>query len=216
MGGCGSWAWPELLVLLGSAWLWVGSAQPTPSGPTHVPGPQLQFRLAGYPRKHNEGRVEVFYNDEWGTICDDDFTLGNAHVLCRHLGFVAATGWAHSAKYGKGVGKRGVVGTASPWYSPPDCLGWGGCPNKSARGAECLAMVVCSCGNFLSVRAAPWGGGDSPSADPPPRALLLAFHWPQLCVDLRGPWPCSVGTFPVPRARSPLGCVWQGGSGWTM
>lgn len=93
-------------MLLSGVWLWVGSTQPTPPGPTHSPGPQLKFRLAGYPRKHNEGRVEVFYNDEWGTICDDDFTLANAHVLCRHLGFVAATGWTHSAKYGKGVGKR--------------------------------------------------------------------------------------------------------------
>lgn len=98
-------------MLLSSVWLWVGSGQPTPPGSTHTPGPQLKFRLAGYPRKHNEGRIEVFYNDEWGTICDDDFTLANAHVLCRHLGFVAATGWAHSAKYGKGIGKRGVVGT---------------------------------------------------------------------------------------------------------
>lgn len=93
-------------MLLSGVWLWVGSTQPTPPGPTHSPGPQLKFRLAGYPRKHNEGRVEVFYNDEWGTVCDDDFTLANAHVLCRHLGFVAATGWTHSAKYGKGVGKR--------------------------------------------------------------------------------------------------------------
>lgn len=93
-------------MLLGVLWLGGGSAQPTPPGPTRSPAPQLKFRLAGYPRKHNEGRVEVFYNDEWGTICDDDFTLANAHVLCRHLGFVAATGWAHSAKYGKGVGKR--------------------------------------------------------------------------------------------------------------
>ncbi|RXN29192.1 lysyl oxidase -like protein [Labeo rohita] len=44
---------------------------------------KIKFRLAGYPRKHNEGRVEVFYDGEWGTICDDDFTLANAHVLCK-------------------------------------------------------------------------------------------------------------------------------------
>ncbi|KAK6290785.1 hypothetical protein J4Q44_G00388160, partial [Coregonus suidteri] len=72
------------------------------------PKPQndrLQFRLVGYPRKHNEGRIEVFYKGEWGTICDDDFSLSNANVLCRQLGFVSATGWTHSAKYGKGLGK---------------------------------------------------------------------------------------------------------------
>uniref|UniRef100_A0AAQ6AI52 Lysyl oxidase homolog n=1 Tax=Amphiprion ocellaris TaxID=80972 RepID=A0AAQ6AI52_AMPOC len=83
------------------------SATPTPS-PSPSPQPQtekLKVRLAGYPRKHNEGRIELFYKGEWGTICDDDFSLANANVLCRQLGFVSATGWTHSAKYGKGQGK---------------------------------------------------------------------------------------------------------------
>uniref|UniRef100_A0AAX7T5A5 Lysyl oxidase homolog n=1 Tax=Astatotilapia calliptera TaxID=8154 RepID=A0AAX7T5A5_ASTCA len=76
--------------------------------PTPSPSPRperLKVRLSGYPRKHNEGRIELFYKGEWGTICDDDFTIANAHVLCHHLGFVSATGWTHSAKYGKGQGK---------------------------------------------------------------------------------------------------------------
>lgn len=94
-------------MLLGGLWMWGSGAQPTPPSPTSSSAPPLKFRLAGYPRKHNEGRIEVFYNEEWGTICDDDFTLSNAQVLCRQLGFVGATGWAHSAKYGKGVGKMG-------------------------------------------------------------------------------------------------------------
>ncbi|NWS80979.1 LOXL3 oxidase, partial [Toxostoma redivivum] len=103
----------------------------------------LRFRLAGYPRKHNEGRVEVFYNDEWGTICDDDFTLGNAHVLCRHLGFVAATGWAHSAKYGKGVGRIWLdnVNCAGNEKSIGDCKhrGWGNsdCSHEEDAGVVC-------------------------------------------------------------------------------
>ncbi|XP_053191235.1 lysyl oxidase homolog 3B [Scomber japonicus] len=80
---------------------------PTPT-PSLSPQPQterLKVRLTGYPRKHNEGRVELFYKGEWGTICDDDFSIANANVLCRQLGFVSATGWTHSAKYGKGLGK---------------------------------------------------------------------------------------------------------------
>ncbi|NXT50916.1 LOX3B oxidase, partial [Pluvianellus socialis] len=103
----------------------------------------LKFRLAGYPRKHNEGRVEVFYNDEWGTICDDDFTLANAHVLCRHLGFVAATGWAHSAKYGKGVGRIWLdnVNCAGGEKSIADCKhrGWGNsdCSHEEDAGVIC-------------------------------------------------------------------------------
>lgn len=79
---------------------------PTPTVPTAKSPEHLKFRLAGHPRKHNEGRIEVFYKGEWGTICDDDFSLANAHVLCRQLGFVSATGWAHSAKYGKGTGNN--------------------------------------------------------------------------------------------------------------
>ncbi|NWQ83115.1 LOX3B oxidase, partial [Columbina picui] len=103
----------------------------------------LKFRLAGYPRKHNEGRVEVFYNDEWGTICDDDFTLANAHVLCRHLGFVAATGWAHSAKYGKGVGRIWLdnLNCAGAEKSVGDCKhrGWGNsdCSHEEDAGVIC-------------------------------------------------------------------------------
>ncbi|KAM4723735.1 lysyl oxidase homolog 3B isoform 3-T4 [Anableps anableps] len=78
---------------------------PTPSGSPQARTEQLKVRLAGYPRKHNEGRIELFYKGEWGTICDDDFSIANANVLCRQLGFVSATGWTHSAKYGKGQGK---------------------------------------------------------------------------------------------------------------
>ncbi|XP_030306606.1 lysyl oxidase homolog 3 isoform X1 [Calypte anna] len=140
MGSCGTWTWQ---VLLSSLWLCVGSSQPTPSGPMHSPRPQLKFRLAGYPRKHNEGRVEVFYDDEWGTICDDDFMLANAHVLCRHLGFVAATGWAHSAKYGKGIGRIWLdnVNCAGSEKSIGDCKhrGWGNsdCSHEEDAGVIC-------------------------------------------------------------------------------
>ncbi|XP_072314210.1 lysyl oxidase homolog 3B isoform X2 [Eucyclogobius newberryi] len=82
------------------------SASPSPApSPSSTPADRLRVRLTGYPRKHNEGRVELFYKGEWGTICDDDFSIQNANVLCRQLGFVAATGWTHSAKYGKGLGK---------------------------------------------------------------------------------------------------------------
>ncbi|XP_010225858.1 PREDICTED: LOW QUALITY PROTEIN: lysyl oxidase homolog 2 [Tinamus guttatus] len=56
-------------------------------------------------RKHNEGRVEVFYGGEWGTVCDDDFSIHAAHVVCRELGYVEAVSWLPSSKYGKGEGR---------------------------------------------------------------------------------------------------------------
>lgn len=66
--------------------------------------PRIQLRLAGDKRKHNEGRVEVFYDGQWGTVCDDDFSIHAAQVVCRELGYVEAVSWLPSSKYGKGEG----------------------------------------------------------------------------------------------------------------
>lgn len=81
-----------------------------PQRPANVP--KIQLRLAGQKRKHNEGRVEVFYSGEWGTVCDDDFSIHAAHVVCRELGYVEAVSWLPSSKYGKGEGKV----TPEQWY----------------------------------------------------------------------------------------------------
>ncbi|PIO26579.1 hypothetical protein AB205_0143410 [Aquarana catesbeiana] len=117
--------------------------QTTPPTSHSNPNSGLKFRLAGFPRKHNEGRIEVFYNQEWGTICDDDFTMENAHILCRHLGFTEATGWTHSAKYGKGIGRiwlDNVICSGSE-KSIADCTsrGWGStdCTHEEDAGVIC-------------------------------------------------------------------------------
>ncbi len=35
----------------------------------------------------NEGRVEVCFDNHWGTICDDQFEVPEAIVICRQLGY---------------------------------------------------------------------------------------------------------------------------------
>lgn len=49
-----------------------------------------------------EGRVEIFINDEWGSICDDDWDLIEAQIVCHQLGFTRALEAKIGAHFGHG------------------------------------------------------------------------------------------------------------------
>ena len=52
----------------------------------------------------SEGIVEIFYSGQWGTVCDDDWDMRDATVVCRQLNYPAATRARHSAHFGLGTG----------------------------------------------------------------------------------------------------------------
>ena len=63
----------------------------------------ITVRLVGG-SSYNEGRVEVNYNGEWGTVCDDGWSSTDAGVVCRQLGFGSYGRSYGGAYFGQGSG----------------------------------------------------------------------------------------------------------------
>ena len=61
----------------------------------------VAVRLVGG-NSYNEGRVEVKYNGEWGTVCDDGWSYRSAYVVCKQLGF--GTYGSSYRRFGQGTG----------------------------------------------------------------------------------------------------------------
>lgn len=71
-------------------------------------------RLVGSPNPL-EGRVEIFHNRQWGTICNDYWGNSDALVVCRMLGFSGVSRTTALGKYGRG---SGII-----WLDDVECTG---------------------------------------------------------------------------------------------
>ena len=57
----------------------------------------------------------MYHNGEWGTVCDDEWDLKDAEVVCTELGFGPAIAARHYAFYGQGNGRI--------WLDDLNCVG---------------------------------------------------------------------------------------------
>ena len=110
-----------------------------------------------------EGRVEMNYNGEWGTVCDDGWDSIDAGVVCRQLGFGSSGTSYSNAYFGQGSGSillDNVTCTGSE-STLDECGYLGGntrsCSHSKDAGVRCyppgynIYSYICSYSNVLAM-----------------------------------------------------------------
>ena len=96
-----------------------------------------------------EGRVEVYHNGTWGTVCDDGWDLNDAQVVCNELGYGKAVAASLRAFHGNGSGQI--------WLDNVNCVGTeetiGDCSHNGWGSHDCFhgenAIVNCTAGMYV-------------------------------------------------------------------
>ena len=89
------------------------------------------------------GRLEVFFKDQWGTVCDDGWDMNDANVACRQLGYKDAVKALLGSNVPDGSGKIWLddVGCTGSEESLTRCSHqeWGShnCGHANDAGVEC-------------------------------------------------------------------------------
>ena len=103
------------------------------------------LRLVGGSGPH-EGRVEIFYNEQWGTVCSDGWDIRDATVVCQQLGYLqVAALFVASVPFGVGNGpiwldEVACSGTeASLTQCNSSAIGETDCSHYEDVGVSCLA-----------------------------------------------------------------------------
>ncbi|KAM6994300.1 scavenger receptor cysteine-rich domain-containing protein DMBT1-like [Tautogolabrus adspersus] len=108
---------------------------------------RARLRLAGSGSTQCSGRVEIFFNRTWGTVCDDKWDLNDAEVVCRQLNCGTALGAPGNASFGKGTDPILLddVACSGSERSLTDCQHGGyqihNCEHQEDAGVVCSASL---------------------------------------------------------------------------
>ncbi|XP_038068817.1 deleted in malignant brain tumors 1 protein-like [Patiria miniata] len=105
-------------------------------------------RLVGGSR--TSGRVEIYRGGSWGTICDSNWNVTDAGIVCRQLGFSDALEAKSAAHFGQGSGPVHMDGLACEGSEEKIT----DCPSHCWEETSCShshdAGVICSDGNTVT------------------------------------------------------------------